>query len=138
MRASATHSSHVTPSCPSIIRQIRTAGTLLRFRLRKPRNPIRGGPDEPARERPYLRSIMIKTFVVLVVLTTIAAFTAVIFSLDAVSAARDEQSSQQSKPAATTAATHDNSTQAAASGSLTSFAGAKPDNAEELAAAHKP
>jgi nitrite reductase (NO-forming) len=105
--------------------------------LRKGRNPIRGRPDERARECAYGRS-MIKTFVILVVITIVAAFTAVIFSLDAVSQARSEKSQQQSEPAATTVATHDPSTHAAPSGTLTSFAGAKPGNADELAAAHKP
>jgi nitrite reductase (NO-forming) len=71
---------------------------------------------------------MIKTFVVLVVAATIAAFTAVIFSLDAVSQARDGKTTT---PAAV-------SHEPAASGTLTSFAGAKPANAEELAAAHTP
>jgi nitrite reductase (NO-forming) len=79
---------------------------------------------------------MIKTLVVLVLATTIAAFTAVIFSLDAVSQARDEKS-PQSAPA-TTVATHDHSTHAAGTGTLTSFAGAKPDVADELAKAHEP
>ena len=76
---------------------------------------------------------MIKTLFALVLATTIAAFTAVIFSLDAVSHARDKKA-----PAATPAApaaAHDTSTD---SGRLTSFAGAKPDNADELAKAHQP
>ena len=71
---------------------------------------------------------MIKTFVVLVVAATLAAFTAVIFSLDAVSTARGEQTTT---PAVVS---HDQE----ASSALTSFAGAKPANAEELAAAHTP
>src|SRR5262245_5103300 len=86
---------------------------------------------------------MIKTFFALVVITIIAAFAAIIFSLDAISHSRDEQTKNTATtttPAATTAATHDHSSmsQATGSGTLTSFAGAKPDNADELAAAHKP
>jgi nitrite reductase (NO-forming) len=75
---------------------------------------------------------MLKTLVAVVLATTIAAFTAVIFSLDAVSHARDEKA-----PAApaTPAASHDKADQ---TGPLTSFAGVKPGNADELAAAHKP
>jgi nitrite reductase (NO-forming) len=79
---------------------------------------------------------MIKTLVVLVLATTIAAFTAVIFSLDAVSNSRDKKAPAAAP--ATPVATHDRSSNSAGSGSLTSFAGAKPDNADELAAAHKP
>jgi nitrite reductase (NO-forming) len=82
---------------------------------------------------------MIKTFFALVVVTIIAAFAAIIFSLDAISQSRDEQT-KKAAPAATTtapAATHDHST-AAGSGALVSYAGAKPGNADDLAAAHKP
>jgi hypothetical protein len=49
---------------------------------------------------------MIKTLIALVLATTIAAFTAVISSLDAVSHTRDKKA-----PAAAPAATHDMSTE---------------------------
>ncbi|MEX2646261.1 MAG: multicopper oxidase domain-containing protein [Gaiellaceae bacterium] len=75
---------------------------------------------------------MTKTLVVLVLAATLAAFTAVIFSLDAVSTARDEK---QATPATTTPAAAEGTH---ASGALTSFAGAKPVNADELAKAHEP
>jgi nitrite reductase (NO-forming) len=107
--------------------------------LREARNPIRGGPEERTRERAYGRSTMIKTFFVLVAVTIIAAFTAIIFSLDAISQSRDEQTkrSTPTTTTATTAATH-NHAATAAGAALVSYAGAKPANADELAAAHKP
>ncbi|MEX1357406.1 MAG: multicopper oxidase domain-containing protein, partial [Gaiellaceae bacterium] len=75
---------------------------------------------------------MTKTLVVLVLAATLAAFTAVIFSLDAVSTARDDKAS--AAPAAPAPADE----HAATGGTLTSFAGAKPVNADELAKAHEP
>ena len=73
---------------------------------------------------------MLKTVVALLVATTVAAFAAVVFSLDAVSKA------SRTEPAA--AATPPAMDHAAASGGLVSYAGAKPDDAETIAAAHAP
>jgi nitrite reductase (NO-forming) len=77
---------------------------------------------------------MTKTLVILVLAATLAAFTAVIVSLDAISKAVDDRAAATPSPAASpTTDEH-----AASSGTLTSFAGAKPANADELAKAHEP
>jgi nitrite reductase (NO-forming) len=80
---------------------------------------------------------MIKTLVALVLAATVAAFAAVIFSLDAVSRASDETAPT---PTGTTPAapSQDHSLHSAGSGTLASYAGAKPENADALAQAHVP
>jgi nitrite reductase (NO-forming) len=83
---------------------------------------------------------MIKTLVALVLAATIAAFAAVLFSLDAVSRASDKTASRVTEAAATNAAApaHDDSLHSAGNGTLVSYAGAKPENADALAQAHEP
>jgi nitrite reductase (NO-forming) len=76
---------------------------------------------------------MLKAVVALLVATTVAAFSAVIFSLDAISKA---SAADDPEPvAAAPAATHDHA--ASESTGLVSYAGAKPDDAEAIAKAHK-
>ena len=79
---------------------------------------------------------MLKVVVALLVATTVAAFSAVIFSLDAVSRASAADNREPS--AAAPAPTHDHDHAASQSGGLVSHAGAKPDDAEAIAKAHKP
>jgi nitrite reductase (NO-forming) len=82
---------------------------------------------------------MLKVVVALLVATTVAAFSAVIFSLDAVSraSAADKDTILAERVASTTpAATHDHA--ASQSNGLVSHAGAKPDDADAIAKAHKP
>ena len=82
---------------------------------------------------------MYKVVVALLVATTVAAFSAVIFSLDAVSrASAADRDTILAEPVATTtpAATHDHAS--SQSNGLVSYAGAKPDDADAIAKAHKP
>ena len=82
---------------------------------------------------------MLKVVVALLVATTVAAFSAVIFSLDAVAraSAADKDTVLGDPVALTTpAATHDHA--ASESNGLVSYAGAKPDDADAVAKAHKP
>src|SRR5918996_5426717 len=73
--------------------------------------------------------MLIKGFVAMVAVAVVASFAAVVFSLDSLAAARNDESET---PAAATSAPHDVALP------LASFAGKVADNAEELAKAHKP
>jgi nitrite reductase (NO-forming) len=78
-----------------------------------------------------------KAIVALFVVTAVAAFGALVFALDAVSRSGDSKS----EPAAATTtepADHDHATTEAGSSELISYAGAKPSDADELAAARAP
>ena len=81
---------------------------------------------------------MVKAIVALVVATTVAAFAAVVFSLDAVSRASNPKL-EAAKPAAAAPSEHssDHSPEPGTQ-DLVSYAGVAPDNATELAEAHEP
>ena len=75
---------------------------------------------------------MIKLIAALVVAAALAAFTAVIFSLDAVSRAGAKA------PAPSAEAPVVDHARSSDAGPLVSYAGAKPENAEDVATAHEP
>ena len=79
---------------------------------------------------------MLKVVVALLVATTVAAFSAVIFSLDAVTRANAADNREPAAAAPAPAPAHDHA--ASQSNGLVSYAGAKPDDAEAVAKAHKP
>src|SRR5262245_38340058 len=83
---------------------------------------------------------MYKVVVALLVATTVAAFSAVIFSLDAVSraSAADHDTVLAEPAAVATPAMHDHNHAASQSNGLVSYAGAKPDDADAVAKAHEP
>ncbi|HSL66413.1 MAG TPA: multicopper oxidase domain-containing protein [Gaiellaceae bacterium] len=83
---------------------------------------------------------MLKTVVALLVATTVAAFAAVIFSLDAISRASRSEPAATVELAAAKAPASEHADHSSASGTqgLVSYAGEKPENADALAKAHKP